>query len=285
MHRWFMACLLLAFPAACVLAQPRNLPRPRDVDQAFVSADDARAALETFRRAGPASAYYAEFRLRFLPRRGMERVTPGRMWVGADASGGPVMLLNIGGEVPVHLLLRSGAAPELWALEPGEGQAARMLSGQDMFEPVARTQFTPYTLLMPFIYWDSAEFEGARQVRGRLTYAFVFRPPMPFPAERAGFHAVRGFLDTQFSALSEVAYLDEALQPVMVLRVLELKRVQGEWVVRMVDLRDERSGDKTRLETVAVAVRVQMPSWQLDPAALATPLPQPPPDQLVRLTR
>lgn len=273
--------LLAAFPAFGQGA--RDLPRSPGYSQVLVSPEDAQAALERLRRSGPAAAFYTDFRLRFLPRRGEERSVPGRMWVGLDGNGVPTMLVNLGTASPVHLLLRNGPAPELWMWRADGDGAARMLSGGDLFEPLADTQFTPFTLLMPFVYWQDARFEGVRRVRGRPAYSYVFTPQMPFPAEQAGFSSVRAFLDTQFGALGEVAYLGADARPVLTLRILELRRVSGDWVVRSVDLRDDRTGDKTRLEARAVATRVQMPDWLLDPTGLATPLPEPPADRLTSL--
>lgn len=265
------ACLLLATPA---VAQ-RAPVEPQEYGS-FGKPDEAagREALARFRESTLQGGFYLEFELRFLPRRGVESSQAGRLWSGHTSAGQSslVELAAKDGAPAERFLIINGPTPEVWRWE-AESKLARMLAGAEVFRTLGTTQFTPFLLQMPFIFWKDATYDGLVRLRSRPTHAYKLAPPMGFPSEAAGFAAVRLLVDSQFNALNEVEFLAADGKRASVFSVGELAKVDERWMLRWIDYRDERTRDKSRLHIRRAAVGLSFPEDTLSPLALGGSLP------------
>lgn len=281
--RVLAAGLAVLAAAGVAPAQPKTGDREPSgyVRLSEPDAAEGREVLERVRRSGLAASAYVEFELRTLPRRGPERLLAGRLWTRTTETGQGT-LVDVRGRGGFRLLLENGPVPSLWQLDP-EDPAPRQVVGAAMLKPLSGTQFTPFSLQMPFLYWEEAVYEGVVRLRGRPAHAFELRPPLGFPAAEAGFAAVRLWVDTQFGAVNQFALIDAAGEEVQTFAVLELKKLGEDWMVRSIDLRDRRTGDKTRLTVRAAALHQEFEPWRFTPAGFATGLPPVPEAAVVPL--
>lgn len=267
---------LLAFGAGGELqAQSKRVRPPPDyVQLSPPDQAEGRAILESFRRSDQGGDCHLEFVLRVMPRRGEERRVAGRLWQRAG-SGGTARRVELrdGGApdspVSLRLLLRGGDDPGLWRWRPGSAAAER-LEGAAMFEPLAGTEVTAFDLQMPFLEWRESAYEGLKKVRGRPTHAFLLYPPEDVARARPDLQAVRIFLDAQFQALVQVEHLGEGARALRSVHVNDLKRLGERWMVKSLDVRDDATRNKTRLQMVGAALDAEFAEALFTPEELAS---------------
>ncbi len=286
---FYLLCLLIPaflWPAADGSAQRRITDRIDPVEE--LDRAKGTAFLDEFRRMGIQAGYKFEFRLRTMPLRGAERLYDGRMW-GSRNQWGPVTLFEIEArddpENRIRLLVQNGTKRAIWKAVPGddEGYAVSRVRKEDWFLPIMGTDYTPFDLQMPFVFWEDFDYEGVYRVRGRPCHVFRMNPPESFRAEHSGLSSVQIYLDSEFKALFRAESLDEANEPNRVFSVIDFKKVQDEWIVKTIDLRDERTRDKTRFQVERAAMNVDLPSSAFDPRNLADELPELDPDRFSRV--
>jgi hypothetical protein len=263
---------LLAAPAVWAQAdkfgQPLDRAAPGKADQA-----EGARILSEFQQAGIGGDYWLGFELRVLPRQGAERVATGAL-IGTRGPNGPLSRLTIGEE---RWLIESGPQPAVWTLS--QGVAAVAQPGQ----VIAGTGVTAFDLQMPFLYWKDFTYEGQARMRGRPTYSFILRPPAGQPLPLPELTGVRIFLDVQFPAAPVQAELlgrDNAV--LKTISLLDLKKVGSQWLVKAIDVRDNRTRDKTRFTVRAAALDLAWPEGVFTPAGLAAEPPLVPGDKVVR---
>lgn len=276
------AWLVTAGAVNSSLAAARPSPPPPLLQTGKADPAEGRAALEQMRRQGIAGDYYLEFQLRVMPRRGDERLIPGRLWGGRNASGTLNRVsLSVpekqGGEpVERRLLIQGGKASGLWRWEEGGG--VTMPGAGALFEPlVPNSELTAFDLQMPFLYWDNFDYEGLTRFRGRPAHVLVLRPPAAFAAKHPAVKGVRVWLDTQFNALVQTEVLGERDRATKTLSLVDLKKVGEQWIPKTFDLRDETTRNKTRFSVTAVALDLDFSRGLFEPARLADEL-RPPAD-------
>lgn len=231
------------------------------------------AFLREFRQLGMRGGYGFEFELRTMPFRGEERFLDGRMWGDRDATG-PVTLLEIRDrrdpDKHIRLLVHSGESAAVWMAEKDEAGTfeARRLDVEDWFLPIMGTDYTPFDLQMPFVYWEEFEYEGIFRVRGRPCHIFAMTPPEDFREQRPGLAAVRMYLDAEFQALFRAESVGRDGKVKRVFSVIDFKKVQDEWIVKTIDLRDEATRDKTRFRVNRAAMNVTLPEGAFNPRNL-----------------
>jgi len=300
------ACLVLLLLTAAgkVWAQAR---RPGDAPPAYLQGkpdqEQGRKILEEFRRTGWSlgGTYYLEFELRVLPRRGDERTVPGRMWGGRGAVG-PVSLIVLQPGVKDaerRLLVHVGPESKAWSWPPDAGMPAAgsvaELGPAALFRPLAGTDLTAFDLQMPFIYWPDFLFEGVSPVLGdRPANTFLLLPPAAIAALRPELTGVRVWLDGQYNALLKAEQLGRDGRPLKSVEVRDLKEVSvrsdgnpsgGQWIVKVVDVRDEATRDKTQFVVTAAAVGLDPDATFFTPEHLAGPLVPPPASRVQRFGR
>jgi hypothetical protein len=268
----------LALAALPTLTAQDGRFRPPPVYVAGGKADQTEGArvLGEFRQAGIAGQHWLAFTLRVMPRRGPERVIDGQMF-GTHGPQGPVTRLQIGTE---RWLIQAGATPAAWTVQDG---TSRAVTAAETLQVIAGTDLTLFDLQMPFLHWADFVYEGLAKVRGRPAHRFVLYPPADLAAARPELSGVRVFLDTQFQALVQVEQLGADGKPARSVTLIDLKKVDGQWLVKSIDLRNHVTRDKTRLTITTAALDLALPAEAFAPAQLAQPPPVVPADKIETL--
>ncbi len=266
-RRAFFLAGWVALTAASVgfaAAPPQKLPELAQWGKP--DAAEAARIVGLVRGSGIAGDHYLEFELQALPRRGAEITYRGRYW-GTRAAAGAISRIELTDAAgAVHrYLVANGPQPSVWRMQPPASAAVR-LGGDELFAPLLPgLEVSAFDLQLPYLYWPGPRVERIARLRGRPAYEFLF----PAPAGTGGgVGAVRAFLDTQYNALlqSEVLGADGA-----VLRSFSLqsfKTVGGQPLPKVLDYRNERTRDKSRLAVVGAALDLALPAGVFDPATL-----------------
>lgn len=249
---------------------------------AEISPAEASRILAEFRQSGIPGNYYLEFELHALPRRGEERVFRGRLWGGRNPQG-PLTRVELtdaaGGKH--RLLVQNGEGASVWRWAGGRAAA---LGVAELFAPlIPGVELTAFDLQMPFLYWPDAKLQGVDRVRGRPAHTFLFRAPASFTAEHAQVAAARASLDTQLNALVQTELLDAKGRVIKRFTPLSLKTVDKQVLPKVVDFRNEATGDKTRMQLTAVALGLELNAAIFAPASLGQDVPPPVAGKLVRI--
>lgn len=243
-----------------------------------------RRILEEFRQKGISGDYYLEFDLRVLPRRGQTRVVSGaRLWGGRSALG-PISRVEIPetGDIPAqHLLVQNGPVSSVWLAAAGAKAGA--LDAAALFQPLAGTDLTPFDLQMPFLYWDDFVFEGLAPVRGRPAHVFLLYPTDAVAGQKPELAGVRVYLDSQFGALVQAEQIGEGDRVLKSINVLDIKKVDDQWMVKTIDIRDETTRNKTQFVVRGAALGLDFSPVLFDADNLAQPIDPPPAGRVRRL--
>jgi hypothetical protein len=262
--------LLLFGLALTAQAQPRFVPQPEYGQFGAPDQAEGRRVLEEFRAKGIAGDYFLEFELHVLPRRGDERVLTGQLW-GTRNDQGPLsrVVIATGPKSKLYLLLQNGPSPTVRSEEAYDGGVMAMNDVASLFDPVGGTNLTAFDLQMPFLYWPDFDYQGLVRMRGRPANQFFLRPPKyfteKFPTLLKG---VRVFLDTQFNALVQVELVGHDGQTLKTISLLELKRINDQWIPKTFDVRDEVTRDKTRFLVKGAALGLTLPREMFAPEQL-----------------
>ena len=249
---------------------------------------EGRAVIEQFRESGPGGPYYLEFQLREFPRRGPERVIPGRLW-GSRNEQGAVLRIELNPGRPGEerrFLVQNGVQAAVWTYAPGGPVPEPRLA--QPFEPlVPGVEITPFDLQMPFLYWPDVRLMGIERVRGlsRPAYVFLFRPPANYAGSPAGLSGVRAYLDTQYHAPVQTEVLAADGSPKTTFSLVDLKKVGEQWIPKDIEIRNETTRDKTRFSVTAAALGLDFVSNFLLPERLPEPVAPPSADRLARFDR
>lgn len=280
---FFVFTALQALTTEPLLAQStkRYRPQPDYVQLGTPDQEEGRRILEHFRQQGIEGDYYLEFDLRYLPRRGQERLHRGRLW-GKRIAGAPVLRVEVVEEQGQQLryLIRGGEYPAAWLWSPGQ-EAVTRLEEADLLKPISNTFLTPFDLQMPFLQWKDFVFEGIGKLRGRPAHRFLLYPPAEQATLLDKITAIRVSLDTQFGALVETSLLAEQNALLKTVSLMELKKVGEQWLIKSLDLRDEVSRSKTRLSFTAAAIGADLSVTLFEPDALQQSI-EPPESSLER---
>jgi hypothetical protein len=221
-----------------------------DVDQAA-----GRALLEQIRQTGLSGTHYFEFDLSLIPRRGDERVVPGRLWAGRNGPG-PVLriILDPGRADERRWLIQGGPHPSAW-LRDGAAPAR----AAEPLEPLwVGSEITAFDLQLPFpfLYWPDEALLGVNRIHGRPANAFLFRPPADFAGRHPDIAGVRAFFDTQYNFPEQTEILGRDGRPLKTWTLVDAKEVAGTWIPREFDVRNDATRDKARLDVTGAAVNL-----------------------------
>ena len=259
----------------------RYRPLPDYVQIGEPDQAEGRKILQEFRGLGLAGDQYWEFNLRFLPRRGPEVVVPGALWSSREGEDTLTrIVLRPAGTVETRLLLRNGPQPRLWAWTPGTGDSVRIDESR-WFQPLQPTNLRPFDLLMPYLFWPEYVFEGVARLHERPAHRFLMYPPKELALAQPDLAGVRLSLDTQFRALVQSEIIGAQGRATRTLALLNLKKVGEQWLAKWVDVRDEVTRDKTRIELTAVAQGAQFSRVVFEPATLAEDIRPPAADTCI----
>jgi hypothetical protein len=149
---------------------------------------------------------------------------------------------------------------------------------------LAGTDLTAFDLQMPFLFWSDFVFEGLARVRGRPAHVFLLYPPAEVTGRRPDLTGVRVYLDTQFNALVQAEQIGAENRTLKSITILDLKKVDEQWIPKSIDVRDELTRNKTRFAVTGAAVGLDLLATLFEPAALADPV-LPPPTGRIRAVR
>ena len=202
--------------------------------------------------------YCFRFELEHLPRAQKTVSYYGTMW-GSWNELGPVtrIKLNANAEVgfnmPVELIIQSGPQAKVWSrTAAGDFE---LLKGDALFESVIPgVTYSAFDLQMPFFYWEEFLYEGPARERSQIVQLFSMQAPVGSYAYERGISAVRLGLHDVYDALLRVEVLDENSEELSRFTVESFKKVQGEYIVKEVTLKDYATRDRTRFKVKAAIV-------------------------------
>jgi hypothetical protein len=183
-----------------------------------------------------------------------------------------------------RLLVQSGPQGSVWvAPTTGISTAPGALDPTALFAPLAGTDLTAFDLQMPFIYWGDFVFEGMAPVSGRPAHVFLLYPPADIAARKPELFGVRVYLDTQFGALVQAQQIGVEERVLKSITVLDLKKVDDQWMVKTIDVRDESTRNKTQFVVTGAALGLDFSGVLFEPANLAQAITPPPAERVRRL--
>ncbi|MEM9226580.1 MAG: hypothetical protein AAGA45_01295 [Verrucomicrobiota bacterium] len=232
--------------------------------------------LEAFRRQRLSGDYVFRFNLVHYPRRGEKVSYDGYLW-GTWTDKGPLSRIAIwedelARDPSMELIVQNGPEPQVWML--GEDGRAFELEENQMRQPVIDgIVYTPFDLLMPFIYWDDFDYLGGERRSGRPHDVFLMKPPSSWKEKAPDLEGVNLTIDRNFRALNRIEEVDAEGEALRTFKVVSFKEVDSEYIVKEIDLIDEVSRDKTRFRVMAAAVNLNLPQSTFDPRAIGRGLP------------
>jgi hypothetical protein len=280
------ACLLFftAAPLTSIAQSKTYRPPPNYVQFGKPDPAEGRRIIEDFRQKGLSADLYLQFEFRVMPRRGEGKTVAAHLWIGRNEKG-PIWRMELNPDDSAaqrRLLVQNGPQSALWSWQPGPlNQTAKPLGLDALFEPLADTDFTAFDLQMPFLYWNDFVFEGVARVRGRPAHVFLMYPPAEITAKHPQLTGVRVYLDTQFNALVQAEQIGADNHLLKSITILDLKKVDEQWIPKSIDVRDEVTRNKTRFAVTHVAARMDFLPTVFEPAVLPESI-QPPPDDRLR---
>lgn len=285
-----VACLLCFLGAGLTAsAQPKRFrPQPQYLQIGEPDQTEGRRILDDFRNRGIEGDYYWEFSLRVMPRKGEERLIPGRLW-GSRNENGPITRIVLWPGVAANerrLLVQNGLKSATWGWQADKAvDGVTVLGATAWFEPLGGTDLSAFDLQMPFLYWSEFVFEGVTNLRGRPAHAFLLYPPAEVAAQKPELTGIRVYLDTAYHALVQFEQIGEAGRVLKTLTLLDFKKVDEHWIVKSVDLRDEATRNKTRFLVTGAAMGLDLPARLFEPATLGETIRPPAADRIKAVAR
>jgi len=215
-----------------------------------------------------------KFQLEQKPRRGKTVRYDGVMY-GSWNERGPVSRFQlfpeqIGKEAPIGLsaiemIVQNGVAPEVWVRRHAS-ERFTLIADEALFEPIFEgVLYTPFDLQMPFIFWEDYVYEGPSRVLSRIGQRFLMQPPEGSLAAQNGVTAVRIALDDAYYALLQVEVLGADGHERSRFTVESLKKVQGQYIVKEIKLKNLFSKDATSFNVKAASVGLIFDAAVFDP--------------------
>lgn len=274
---FFCATVLLS--QTVLTAQHKsNRLRPRYLSNSPPDPERGREILANARSIGLPGDYFFEFDLEVLPRRGARSVLPGKMW-GSRNEFGPTFRADLGTLDDANserVLAQNGRNPRSWRYVIGEAGAGVIeFDDATIMDSIGGTGLTMFELQMPFVYWADYIYEGTTEVRGRAVHAFLMYPPESFAAVHPHIAGVRLHLDASFHALMQAVILGKAEEPSRKLTVMDLKKLGKQWIIKSIDVRDEKTRDKVRFKVTGAALDLDFSPQLFAPESLSVPIDSP----------
>jgi len=277
---FFICTLSVGSLIAGYAAAPTKAPELSQVG--LPNPAEAARILDEFRRSGLPGHYYFEFELRSLPRRGDEQTFKGRLWGGRNEQGQISRVELVDAQGAHHrFLVQNGEQAAVWNWAAGK---VSRLSVAALFNPlIPGVELTPFDLQMPFLYWPDAKLERITRMRGRPSLGFFFRPPGLFSQQNPDLAGARAYLDTQYHALMQTELIGADGRVQKTLTLVDLKKLGGQWLPKSLDVRNERTRDKTRFLVTAAGLNLTFGPNVFEPASLAEDIRSPASGSIVPL--
>lgn len=271
---WIWWCLIWMVSVGVLSGQPRGRVAPNMMSPDQLNPAEGAEVLAAFRASGIASDASFIFQLRHLPRRGDAVTYTGQLWSAQLETGlaHRVWVHPLRNEDPHwEWLLFSGREPMAIVRDP-VAAVPILLNAHNLVESlVPGLAITPFDLQMAFVFWEDHIYEGTRRVRGRPAHFFLLYPPAGSADLEEHVGAVRITVDAGFNALLGVEVLSPTGEVLRSWSVQNFRRVHDQWIVRIIDMIDNTTRDRTRFEIKAAAVWLQLPESIFDPDTLGDP--------------
>ena len=253
-------------------AQRSNDLRSRIMER--IDEDQVAERIELFRSQRLEENFCFQFQLEHKPRRGRTVRYEGIMY-GSWGNGGPISRVSLFPEKvgkdaaiglsPIELIVHNGVLPKVW-MRRQFSQSFIPVESNALFEPIFDgVLYTPFDLQMPFIYWENYKYEGPSRVLSRIGQLFLMYPPENSPADQNGIAAVRIAIDDTYNALLRAEVLREANQTSTRFTVRGLKKVQGYYIVKEIELKDMLTRDRTTFKVNAASIGLNFSAALFDP--------------------
>ena len=271
----FYACLPSS--AAAFPSRDKRVERYQEIDPA-----EGAKAIASFRALRLQGDFCFKFQLVHKPRKertvryqGMmygtwnERGPVSRFMLYADRIGKDATV----GRGAIELIVQNGVDPEVW-IRRDSSQSFTLIEDDALFDPVFDgVLYTPFDLQMPFVYSNDYVYEGPALSRSRVGQRFLMQSPVGSLAAQHGISAVRIFLDDTYYALLEFQVLGVDGAPRSNFKGGSLKKVQGQYIVNHLELKDLRSKDATDFIITEASVGLLLNPSVFDPDNLL-PVPE-----------
>ncbi len=269
-----LVILALFLSATSAFAQPRGRPDPREAAPAQIDEAEGERVLAAFRSARTRGDFSFSFEMVNRLRGEKPETSYGRMLGTWDEAGHPVTRLEISQpeEHTLRLIYRGG--PDGTILKAVDDAPAEVVTGPALFEPLLPGfSFTPFELQMPFLYWENHTYEGTKKLQDRAAHYFLLRPPAG--TDTGTVAAVRVAIDADFLVMLLAEELDEKGEPLKEFRLNGFAKVDGDWIVKEVDLVNKKTKDRTRfrVDDALVGLALAKSYFQGEPGSPIAPLP------------
>lgn len=234
-----------------------------------IDLEEGARRLAAFRNQRLEGDYCFQFMLEQKPRRGRTVRYKGMMW-GSWNEQGPVTRLRVFPNQdskdadsvnvePVELIIQNGPVQKAW-IRRAAGSSFELLEGTALFEPILPgLLYSAFDLQMPFVYWDKFTYEGPILIgASRVAQQFLMEPPVGSASAVRGIAGVRVGLDDTYGALWRVEVVDAKGEDISRFSVESFKKVQEQYIVKRITLKDFSTKDRTTFEVKAAAVGLSL---------------------------
>ena len=234
-----------------------------------IDAEEGAQRLAAFRRQRLEGDFCFEFELAHKPRRGRTIPYKGIMW-GSWNESGPITRFRVSSVRPkegdsvdssqvVELIIQNGVSPQAW-IRQNNGSDFTLIEGEALFEPIMPgLLYSTFDLQMPFVYWKDFTYEGPTLVGvTRVAQQFLMQPPATSASAERGISGVRMGLDDTYNALWRIEVVNAESEVASRFAVESFKKVQEQYIVKRITLKDYTSRDRTTFEVKAAAVGISL---------------------------
>ncbi len=130
-------------------------------------------------------------------------------------------------------------------LPPGENAQAVSLKGPDAVIPFAGSHFWLCDFGLEFLFWPEQRLVSTEMRKGRSCYVLESTNPRPRPGEYA---SVKSWIDVEKRGLLRAEAFDAKNRLVKEFNIGSFKKVDGRWQLKSMEIRDELTDERSRLE-------------------------------------
>lgn len=233
-----------------------------------IDQEEGARRLAAFRQQRLEGDYCFEFELQHKTNKSNGRIRyQGVMW-GSWNEMGPVTRFKVlpaklkvgepaGDPRPVELIIQNGVVPQVW-IRRSDKETFALLEGEALFEPILPgLLYSPFDLQMPFVYWEDFTYEGPTLIgTSRVAQQFLMQPPAGSASAARGVSGVRVGLDDTYNTFWRIEVIDAVGEVVSRFSVNSIKKVQGQYIVKQITLKDYSSKDRTTFKVGAASVGI-----------------------------
>jgi len=239
--KYLIFLLLAAVPLAWAQRPGERGRGPAKVDS--LDANEAAEVIDTFRNQRLPGDYIFIFDLEHLPPRSEAIYYRGIMW-GTWNRQGPISRISIwprgmrGGEKNRQLIVQGGPSPRIWELR--DGDVVELDAGAQTEPFFSGIVYTPYDILMPFIYWKDYEYIGSKPtLKGRPSHGFTFNAPGEVAQLVPELDSVEMWVDADFYSPVKAIMRNAEGEETRTMQGASFKEIRDQWIIKEIELIDE----------------------------------------------